>query len=127
GGGSVSVSAKWKARANHHRQLTPAATSPLPAASSRSSRAARAPPPPPRRSAPARRAEAAEATTADAIQRALRPTGLPNVAAIARRDLTALFVSPVGWVVAGVFTFLVSSFGFYFTVIAGQQASMDGV
>jgi len=77
--------------------------------------------------APARRAEAAEATTADAIQRALRPTGLPNVAAIARRDLTALFVSPVGWVVAGVFTFLVSSFGFYFTVIAGQQASMDGV
>ena len=47
--------------------------------------------------------------------------------AIARRDLAALFVSPVGWVVAGVFTFLVSSFGFYFTVIAGQQASMDGV
>jgi len=49
------------------------------------------------------------------------------VLAIARRDLTALFVSPVGWVVAGIFTFLVSSFGFYFTVIAGQQASMDGV
>ena len=123
----MSKSAKRKARAKHHKQLTRAATSPLPAASSRSSRAARAPAPPPRTRAPARRAEAAEATTADAIQRALRPTGLPNVAAIARRDLTALFVSPVGWVVAGVFTFLVSSFGFYFTVIAGQQASMDGV
>jgi len=90
-------------------------------------RPARPPAPPPRRRAPARRAETADASTADAIQRVLHPTGVPNVLAIARRDLTALFVSPVGWVVAGIFTFLVSSFGFYFTVIAGQQASMDGV
>ncbi|HEY6875688.1 MAG TPA: ABC transporter permease subunit [Candidatus Dormibacteraeota bacterium] len=77
--------------------------------------------------APAKRREPEKDSTADSISRALRPTGLNNVLAIARRDLTAQFVSPVGWVVAGVFTFLVSSFGFYFTVIAGQQASMDGV
>ena len=54
-------------------------------------------------------------------------TGLPRVAAIARRDFTALFVSPIGWVVAGVFTFVVSAFGFIVTVLAGQQATMDGV
>jgi len=30
-------------------------------------------------------------------------------------------------VVAGVFTFLVSGFGFIGTVLAGQQATMDGV
>ncbi|TMD17554.1 MAG: hypothetical protein E6I39_10755 [Chloroflexi bacterium] len=123
----MSKSAKRKARAKHHKQLARAAASPLPAAAAGPSRAARTPAPPPRKRAPARRAEPAEETTADAIQRALRPTGLPNVLAIARRDVTALFVSPVGWVVAGIFTFLVSSFGFYFTVIAGQQASMDGV
>jgi len=123
----LSKSAKRKSRARHHKQLARAATSPLPAAAARPSRPARTAAPPPGRRAPARRAEPAEATTADSIQRALRPTGLPNVLTIARRDLTALFVSPVGWVVAGVFTFLVSSFGFYFTVIAGQQASMNGV
>jgi ABC-2 type transport system permease protein len=33
----------------------------------------------------------------------------------------------VGWVVGGVFTFLVSGFGFIGTVLAGQQATMDGV
>jgi len=76
---------------------------------------------------PAKRREPEKDSSVDSISRALRPTGLNNVLAIARRDLTAQFVSPVGWVVAGVFTFLVSSFGFYFTVIAGQQASMDGV
>ena len=47
--------------------------------------------------------------------------------AIAGRELGAVFVSPVGWVVAAVFTFLVSGFGFIGTVLAGQQATMDGV
>jgi ABC-2 type transport system permease protein len=66
-------------------------------------------------------------TAADSISAVLWRTGILNVLAIARRDLTALFVSPVGWVVAGLFTFLVSTFGFYMTVIAAQQATMDGV
>jgi len=64
---------------------------------------------------------------ADALHAVIWRTGLLNVAAIARRELGALFVSPVGWVVAGVFTFLVSGFGFIGTVLAGQQATMDGV
>lgn len=64
---------------------------------------------------------------ADAVHAVVSRTGLLNVAAIARRELNALFVSPVGWVVAGVFTFLVSGFGFIGTVLAGQQATMDGV
>jgi ABC-2 type transport system permease protein len=54
-------------------------------------------------------------------------SGLLNVAAIARRELGALFVSPIGWVVAAVFTFLVAGFGFIGTVLAGQQATMEGV
>jgi len=53
--------------------------------------------------------------------------GIGHVIAIARRELTALFVSPIGWVVAGVFTFLVSGFGFIGSVLAGQRATMDGV
>jgi ABC-2 type transport system permease protein len=64
---------------------------------------------------------------ADAVHSVVSRTGLLNVAAIARRELGALFVSPIGWVVAGVFTFLVSGFGFIGTVLAGQQATMDGV
>jgi ABC-2 type transport system permease protein len=64
---------------------------------------------------------------ADAVHAVIWRSGLLNVAAIARRELAALFVSPVGWVVAGVFTFLVSGFGFIGTVLAGQQATMDGV
>jgi ABC-2 type transport system permease protein len=66
-------------------------------------------------------------TTADTLHAALSRTGLLRVSAIARRDFVALFVSPVGWVVAGLFTFLVSGFGFIATVLAGQQATMDGV
>lgn len=48
------------------------------------------------------------------------------MAGIARGELTALFVSPIGWVVAGLFVFLVSGFGFIGTVLAGQQATMAG-
>ena len=123
----MSKSAKRKARAKHRKQMTRATTATAVAAP-RARQVVRAPAPPPRKKAvPPRAAEPTQPTTADAIQRALRPTGLPNVLAIARRDLTALFVSPIGWVVASVFTFIVSSFGFYFTVIAGRAASMDGV
>ncbi len=71
--------------------------------------------------------EASRASFADAVHAVLWRTGLLSVAAIARRELGAVFVSPVGWVVAGVFTFLVSGFGFIGTVLAGQQATMDGV
>ena len=71
--------------------------------------------------------EPSEPGFADAVHAVVSRTGLLNVAAIARRELGALFVSPVGWVVAGVFTFLVSGFGFIGTVLAGQQATMDGV
>ena len=115
----MTKSAKRKAaKAKYRKQLTrPVSKTAAPV---RAVAPAKAP------AAPKRR-EPEKDSTADSISRALRPTGLNNVLAIARRDLTAQFVSPVGWVVAGVFTFLVSSFGFYFTVIAGQQASMDGV
>lgn len=126
----MSKSSKRKARAKHRKQMTRATTATV-AAPQRTRQVVRTPAPPPRKRAapppPAEPAEPTEPTAADAIQRALRPTGLPNVLTIARRDLTALFVSPVGWVVASVFTFIVSSFGFYFTVIAGRAASMDGV
>jgi ABC-2 type transport system permease protein len=71
--------------------------------------------------------ESSQPGFADAIHAVVSRTGVLNVAAIARRELGALFVSPVGWVVAGVFTFLVSGFGFIGTVLAGQQATMDGV
>lgn len=130
----MSKSSRRKAaKARHRRRSTAVATPPRTAATATAVRpsrpAARPPAPAPkRRPEPRKRVETETAVSAvDAISRALRPSGLPNVVAIARRDLTALFVSPVGWVVAGVFTFLVSTFGFYFQVIAGQQASMDGV
>jgi len=71
--------------------------------------------------------EASRPGFADAAHAVLWRTGMLNVTAIARRELGAVFVSPVGWVVAGVFTFLVSGFGFIGTVLAGQQATMDGV
>jgi ABC-2 type transport system permease protein len=71
--------------------------------------------------------EPSQPGVADAVHAVVSRTGLLNVAAIARRELGALFLSPVGWVVAGVFTFLVSGFGFIGTVLAGQQATMDGV
>src|SRR6266851_3615369 len=60
---------------------------------------------------------------ADGVHAVLWRTGLLNTAAIARRELGAVFVSPV----AGVGTFLVSGFGFIGTVLAGQLATMDGV
>jgi ABC-2 type transport system permease protein len=73
------------------------------------------------------RVEPSEPGAADAIHAVFWRTGVLNVTAIAHRELAALFVSPAGWVVAGVFTFLVSGFGFIGTVLAGQQATMNGV
>jgi ABC-2 type transport system permease protein len=115
----VSKAAKRKARARQRtKQVARAAARPVaPAAPKRIER---------RPAAPAA-IEVAEPTGADAAYALLSRTGIPRVSAIARRDITALFVSPVGWVVAGLFTFLVSGFGFIATVLAGQQATMDGV
>jgi ABC-2 type transport system permease protein len=114
----VSKAAKRKARARRTKQIARAATRPVAPAAPK--KIERRPP-----ALPA--VEAAEPTSADAVYDFLSRSGIPRVSAIARRDLTALFVSPVGWVVAGLFTFLVSGFGFIATVLAGQQATMDGV
>jgi ABC-2 type transport system permease protein len=70
---------------------------------------------------------AASQRRADAVHAVFWRSGVLAVAAIARRELMALFVSPVGWVVAAIFTFIVSGFGFISPVLAGQQATMDGV
>jgi ABC-2 type transport system permease protein len=70
---------------------------------------------------------AAPRSRADAVHAIAWRSGVLAVAAIARRELMALFVSPVGWVVAAIFTFIVSGFGFISPVLAGQQATMDGV
>lgn len=83
--------------------------------------------------APRRRAAAAGVsapatpTTRDAVFNLFSRIGVAGIAAIARRDLTGLFVSPVGWVVAAIFVFLVSGFGFVAVVLAGSQATMEGV
>ncbi|HXJ49466.1 MAG TPA: ABC transporter permease subunit [Candidatus Acidoferrum sp.] len=52
---------------------------------------------------------------------------MTRTATIARRDLTALFVSPAGWAVASLFILLTSAFGFVVPVLGGQAATMDGV
>jgi ABC-2 type transport system permease protein len=70
---------------------------------------------------------AAPRSRADAAHAIAWRSGLLAVSAIARRELMALFVSPVGWVVAAIFTFIVSGFGFISPVLAGRQATMDGV
>jgi len=73
-------------------------------------------------------AAASEPGIADLLERTLAPIGVTNVLAIARRDLTGLFVSPIAWVVAGLFTFSVSIFGFVAVVLPPDQpATMEGV
>jgi len=119
----VSKAAKRKARARQRtKQVVRAARAPL----------APAPSPGPKtvERRPEAKPEAVQTTGpsgADVLYTFLSRTGLPRMSAIARRDFTALFVSPVGWVVAGLFVFLVSGFGFIATVLAGQQATMAGV
>lgn len=116
----MSKAARRKARARQRtKQVVKAATKPVaPPAPKRIERR------PAARAAPA---AATQPTSADAVHAFLSRTGLSRVSAIAGRDFIALFVSPVGWVVAGLFTFLVSGFGFIATVLAGQQATMAGV
>ncbi len=80
-----------------------------------------------RREPIAPRRAATESGSVDDLHALLAPTGILNVFTIARRDLTALFVSPVGWTVAALFVFLVSGFGFIAPVTASQQATMVGV
>lgn len=52
------------------------------------------------------------------------PSSIP---AIARNEIWDLLRSPFGWAVAAVFLFFASGFGFIGSVIAGQQASIDGI
>jgi ABC-2 type transport system permease protein len=124
----VSKAARRKARARQRtKQVARAATRPVAPAATKKPVASAATKKVERRPAAQAVVEVAGPTGADAVYDFLSRTGIPRVSAIARRDLTALFVSPVGWVVAGLFVFLVSGFGFIATVLAGQQATMDGV
>ena len=63
----------------------------------------------------------------DRVFIALWRLGISNVLAVATRELGALLVSPVGWVVAVGFTLIVAWVGFIGTDINGQQASVEGV
>jgi ABC-2 type transport system permease protein len=56
-----------------------------------------------------------------------RRSGIVTIGVVARRELWALLRAPLGWGVAAVFLFFASGFGFIGTVIAGQQASVDGI
>ncbi len=56
-----------------------------------------------------------------------RHSGALTVVAIAQRELMSLLRAPFGWAVAAVFLFFASGFGFIGSVIAGQQASFDGI
>jgi len=126
----VSKSSRRRARAKVRKQIARTRSVPTTAAKLHAARTTGAPA---RKVEPLARAmvtpavEPSRPGLADTVHAVALRTGLLNVAAIARRELGALFVSPVGWVVAGVFTFLVSGFGFIGTVLAGQQATMDGV
>ena len=127
----MSKSAKRKAHARRRKQMSarsPAGASPKAGARVAPTRAAAAPAPKKvERRAPPAPVVVPGPNAADSLHLALSRTGLLRVLALARRDLVALFVSPVGWVVAGVFVFLVSGFGFIATVLSSQQATMDGV
>jgi len=115
----VSKSSRRRARAKNRKQITHQRSAPAKIAAQPIARVPRVPVVPPQVDT--------RPGGADAVHAVLWRTGLLNVAAIARRELGALFVSPIGWVVAAVFTFLVSGFGFIGTVLAGQQATMEGV
>lgn len=76
---------------------------------------------------PARReeepAEAAPSTLYDALWR----TGLLNVAAIARRELGAFFVSPIAYVIGALLIVVVAILGYILPVSTGSPFSMTGV
>ena len=126
----MSKSARRKARVRQRKQMTARAAGAAPRARPKAAAARIVAAPAPKGGA--RKARPAPVvvsgpTAADSVHRLFSRTGLLRVSAVARHDLTALFVSPVGWVVAGLFIFLVSGFGFIATVLASQQATMDGV
>src|SRR5438445_521489 len=107
-----------RARAKVRKQITQQRHA-IPAARASTAVVPKAPP----RARPTVKATPLEAVgpgAADSVHAILWRTGLLNVAAIARRELGALFVSPVGWVVAAVFTFLVSGFGFIAATYIGM-------
>jgi len=54
-------------------------------------------------------------------------TGLPNVGAIARRELGAYFVSPIGYVVAAVLVLPVSFLGYLARIGQGLPVTMDPI
>ncbi|HXM57352.1 MAG TPA: ABC transporter permease, partial [Candidatus Dormibacteraeota bacterium] len=69
--------------------------------------------------------------TAPAPARAARDrlwvTGLPNVLTLARRDLAALFLSPIAYVVGTLVIVPTSVFGYLLPLAAGGPVSMAGV
>ena len=73
------------------------------------------------------KATAVPARIAPTVQVLPRRSSVTTIGAIARRELVALLRAPLGWGVAAVFLFFASGFGFIGTVIAGQQASFDGI
>jgi ABC-2 type transport system permease protein len=73
------------------------------------------------------KAAAVPARIAAPIQVLPRRSSIGTIGSIARRELVALLRAPLGWGVAAVFLFFASGFGFIGTVIAGQQASFDGI
>jgi gliding motility-associated transport system permease protein len=61
------------------------------------------------------------------LYRAVWSTGLPNLLAIARRELVAFFVSPIGYVVAAVLVLPVSFLGYLARIGQGLPVTMDSI
>jgi ABC-2 type transport system permease protein len=61
------------------------------------------------------------------LYRTVWSTGLPNVLAIARRELMAFFVSPIGYVVAAVLVLPVSFLGYLARIGQGLPVTMDSI
>ena len=83
--------------------------------------------PPPEREPDAQAGQAGPQPERSGLYDPLWRTGLFNVGTIARRELASYFVSPLGWVVGALLVFLVSLLGYWGSVIAQQQASLDSV
>jgi ABC-2 type transport system permease protein len=85
-----------------------------------------------RRASPSQPAEPAEPVLRDlpatptAYDR-LWATGLPNVVAIMNRELAAIFVSPIFYVVAGVLALLVTAFSYLPNLASGQPFTMGQI
>jgi ABC-2 type transport system permease protein len=75
---------------------------------------------------PARGREDAEEGGRD-LYRTVWSTGVPNVLAIARRELVAFFVSPIGYVVAAVLVLPVSFLGYLARIGQGLPVTMDSI